>query len=228
MDQAVAGVAPLPAPLPPPVGARPLRNPKHERYARARSILMPKIEAYRYAGLGGDDTHADRGNASKLERKQPIIDRITWLCRQDEDVLAEKRRRLEEFLWLVHDSDPCELWEVRERPKLDDEGEPIIDAAGETVMVRHERAKFVSELPEDLRRVVEAIEVTKYGDVVPKTYSKMQANQELRKLLGIGAVRDDLAGGEFERLSDEQLFSELVRLANELQVPVTLGIGVGS
>jgi hypothetical protein len=207
-------------------GALPLRNPRHEAFCRARSLLAPKIEAYRHAELGGHDVHADRGNASKLERKPTIRDRIAYLCRQDVEILTQKRKRLEEFLWLVHDTKHSDLWEVSERPKLDGDGDPVLDDEGNPKMVRYERAKFLSELPDDLQRAVEAVEINKFGDMVPKTYSKMQANAELRKLLGIGVNADDRNGSEFERLSDQQLLSELSRRANELGVPVTLGFGV--
>ena len=235
MDQAVAGVSPQISLSPiGTLGARPLRNPRHERFARARSLLVPKSEAYRRAfdlveaQLDANQAHAVRGNASKLERKQQIADRITWLCRQDEEVLAEKRRRLEEFLWLVHESDPGELWEIAEREKTDAEGDAVLSEAGDPVMVRYQRLKFMVDLPEDVRRTVESIKYTESGRPQVSTYSKMQANQELRKLLGIGATRDDFGNSEFDRMSDDQLFSELERLANELGVPVTLRIGAGA
>jgi hypothetical protein len=209
-------------------GSRPLRKPAHERYARARSLLMPKIEAYRYAGLGGkegepdaEDIHAMRGNASKLERKQHVIDRIAYLCRQDEEVLAEKRKRLEELLWMIHDFNPKDLWEVSERPKTNKKGEPVLDEAGNPIMIRYERPKFIQDLPEDVQRVIEG-----KGEFGPQTYSKMQANQELRKLLGIGLVSDDSRGSEFERMSDQQLIAELSRQANELGINITLTYGI--
>src|SRR5438128_2247689 len=56
-------------------GSRPLRKPAHERYARARSVLVPKAEAYRRAfgyvdrELSPEEFHSMRGNASKLEAK---------------------------------------------------------------------------------------------------------------------------------------------------------------
>lgn len=214
-------------------GSRPLRNPAHERYARARSLLRPKIEAYRYAYRYDDDSalddkkrHALRGNASKLERGRNMQDRIAWLCRQEEEVLAEKRRRLEEFLWLVHDANPADLWEIAEKPRTDDDGEPIEDENGQPIMVKYQRLKFMAELPEDLQRTVQSIKYTESGRPQVERYSALQANQELRKLLGIGGISDDNRVNEFERMSDDQLIAALRDQANELGVNVTLTYGI--
>ena len=70
----MSDVAQLPAIVPDPVipGSQPLRNPKHERYARRRSLLMPRLEAARAAGY--EDMTA--GNAAKLDRKPSIAARI--------------------------------------------------------------------------------------------------------------------------------------------------------
>lgn len=229
MDQAVAGVAQLP--IVPPVGAKPLRNPRHERFCRLVSTLMPKAEAYRCAfglvdPLDDKQFHAVRGNASKLERRKDIQDRVAYLCQQPDELWLQKRDRIERFLWLAHDSDPGELWETVEKEKTDDDGEPILDAEGKPKMVRYQRLKLMSDLPDDIRRTVESIKYTDSGRPQVECYSKMQANQELRKLLGIGAVRDDLTGGEFERMSDQQLISELSRQANELGINITLTYGI--
>lgn len=216
-------------------GSQPLRKPAHERYARARSLLRPKLEAYRYAHQYDDQgeldakaRHAMRGNASKLERNSAVQARIAYLCRQEEEILAEKRKRLEEFLWLIHEANPADLWETAEKPKTDADGDEVVDEDGTPVMVRYQRLRLMADLPEDLQRTVESIKYTESGRPQVVQYSKMQANLELRKLLGIGINSDDRGGSEFERMSDEQLFHELARLANELQVPVTLGIGVGA
>lgn len=232
-----AGVGALPVPASasePTLGSVVLRKPWHERYARARSLLRPKIEAYRYArgieeqpGDTKEKIHAIRGNASKLERRKDVQARIAFLSRQDEEVLAAKRQRLEEFLWSVHEVDPADLWEIVESPKLDADGEPIIDEnTGEAVMERHQRLRFMAELPEDVRRTVQSIKYTESGRPQVERYSAMQANQELRKLLGIGASTDR-DGNEFERMSDRELIGELSRQAQELGVNVTLSYQMG-
>ncbi len=40
--------------------------------------------------------HAAVSNATRLERRQDVRDRIAFLVRQEEEALAEKRKRIEE------------------------------------------------------------------------------------------------------------------------------------
>ena len=184
------------APLIP--GARPLRNPAHERYARERSLLLPRVEAYRLAGLGGTDHHADRGNAAKLERKRAVLDRIAYLSRQPEEVLAANRARLEAFLWAAHETNYAEYFEAGSMSRL----------------------KPFSELSEDQQRMIESLKFTEKGRPILMLYSRMQANIELRKLLGIGRVERDDDEREFDRLGDAELFAEIAREAKELGIDV--------
>jgi hypothetical protein len=41
----------------------------------------------------------------RLERRPEIRDRIAYLTRQAEELIAEKRQRIEETLWAIHDTD---------------------------------------------------------------------------------------------------------------------------
>lgn len=199
-------------------GSRPLAKPQHERYARARSMLMPRLEAARRAGY----ETMTAGNAAKLDRNRKIADRIAFLTRQDEEILTAKRQRLEEFLWNIHETDRAGLYETAEWPLRDAEGEPILDKDGQQVVIPYSRPRPIADLPDDLRRLVEGITVTESGRVIFKLYSAMQANQELRKLLGIGKGDEVNQGNEFERMSDGELIAELSRQANELGINVTL------
>ena len=80
-------------------------------------------------------------------------------------------------------------------------------------------------MPEDVQRAVEAITINEAGFVVPKPYSKLQANVELRKMLGIGVVtRDD---GDMSRLSDAELIAQLANQARELGVEIDLNYRFG-
>src|ERR1700751_304987 len=99
MQQEVAQYDPIesPAPVTPPAGALPLRNHRHERFARLRAELVPKLDAYCTA-MGLDratltpaELHAARGNASKVERKPSVALRISWFTRQDEEIILAKR-----------------------------------------------------------------------------------------------------------------------------------------
>ena len=43
-------------------------------------------------------------NACRLERRSEIRDRIAYLTRQAEELIAEKRQRIEERLWAIHEA----------------------------------------------------------------------------------------------------------------------------
>jgi hypothetical protein len=77
-------------------GSRALKNPKYERYSRLRAAALPRIQAYREVGWGSREDDAAYINACRLERRPEIQDRIAWLTRQEEDLIAKKRRRIEE------------------------------------------------------------------------------------------------------------------------------------
>lgn len=177
-------------------GSRPLRNPAHERYARARSLLVPRVEAYRDAGLGGEDYHADRGNAAKLERRIAILDRIAFLTRQPEEVLRAKRERIEAFLWAAHETNYADFWKT---------------------VNGHMQLRPFSELTDEQQRMIASLKYTEKGRPILETYSRMQANIELRKLLGLGSADRD-EGDEFGKLDDASLFAEIMREAKELGI----------
>lgn len=196
-------------------GSLPLRNSKHERFARHRSLLMPKVEAYRAAGFESASDHDALGNACKLERNKAITGRIAWLCRQDEDVLKAKRQKLEEFLWNVHDINYADFFEAGEKPQLDEDGEET------GYLMREHTLKDFANLSPDHQRAIQSLKYTEKGRPILELYSKLQANAELRKMLGIGAVVDD-GDSEHSRLSDVELFAMLRREAAELGIDVDL------
>ena len=85
-------------------GSRALKNAKYERYCRLRASAQPRIPAYREVGWHSkrdDDAYA---NACRLERRSEIRDRISYLTRQAEELIAEKRQRIEERLWAIHEA----------------------------------------------------------------------------------------------------------------------------
>lgn len=198
-------------------GSLPLRNPRHERYARFRAHLMPRAEAYRLAGFESEDHHAARGNGAKLERATKMIERIAYLSRQDEDVLRAKRERLEAFLWSVHETNYAEFFQLATRPVLDDEGEPIEDNDGNPVTYQFMDLKPFDQLSEDQQRMIQALNYTEKGRPKLELYSKMQANQELRKLLGIGVVTDE-AIDETQRMTTPQIISELQKMGVDVKL----------
>jgi hypothetical protein len=206
-------------PLP---GSVPLRNDAHERFAFKRAALMPKAEAYRQAGFTAHTDHAASGNASKLERRNDVADRIAYLRRQDEAILRAKRGRIEEFLWGVHDASVVNLWETVEVECLDKQGNPITKD-GKLQKRTIQRPRLLSELPEEVASTIETCGPDEHGRVIPKPYSKMTANQELRKLLGIGVVTGRDESDELLRLSDADLIARLAQQARELGIHIDLG-----
>ena len=219
-------VSSLPAVLPPAGSAR-LRIEKHELYAHKVAALIPKAKAYcEVFGYDQNDPaqyHAARGNASRLERRKDVQARIAWLSRQSEDMLAAKRERLESWLWSVMEHNPAEMWEIAERPMLDEKGKPVIDNdTGDFVMVKYQRARFLKDLPIDAMAAVEGIQITESGKVITKTYSKMQANQELRKLLGIGATNGSTNADDLDGMSTAEIVAELQTLGVDVRLSVTV------
>jgi len=220
-------LVPLDAPAPFP-GSMPLRNDRHEKFAFKRALLMPKAEAYRSAGWAARDDHAAAGNASRLERRADVAERIAYLQRTGREAnFRAKRHRLEEFLWNVHESRISDLWETVEVEKRDKKGNAVLDAEGKPIMVKRQVPRLLSELSEDAQRVIETCSVDGNGRVVPKLYSKMQANQELRKLLGIGILTADDDADDPSRLSDEALIARLAELSRMLGIDIDLSCNFG-
>jgi hypothetical protein len=200
--------------------SKPLSNPRHEKYCRLRAQLLPKLDAFRNAGFTAETNHTAYSNLYRLEKRKNVQDRIAYFCRQDEKVLQEKRKRIEEVLWLVHEANVADLWETVEVPRLDKDGNPVLDKDGNAVMEKIQRPRLLSELPEDLQRVVESVSIDGHGRMVPKIYSKLQANAELRKLLKIdGVTRDDR---ESTRLTTAELVAQLEQQSKALGIQLDL------
>ncbi len=159
-------------------GSWALKNAKYEKYCRLRASALPRVRAYREVGWQSKRDDVAYINACRLERRPEIRDRIAFLTRQEEDLVVEKRRRIEERLWSMHEAAIGDYLETTE-----------ID--GKTI----ERPKQISELPRELQQNIEKITVLPNGRTVPHLYSKLAASQELRKMLNIGRTEDrnDLA-----------------------------------
>jgi hypothetical protein len=76
----------------------------------------------------------------------------------------------------------ADLWETVQVPKFDQDGNPVLDKGGNAVMEKSQRPRLMSELQEDLQRVMESVSIDGHGRMVPKVCSKLQANAELRIL----------------------------------------------
>jgi hypothetical protein len=103
-------------------GSKPLKNNMWERYARQRAAAQPRIVAFRKAGCIAKNDNIAARNASRLEKKPGVRERIDYLVRQTEDRLAEKRAALVEQLWAVLEADIGAFWETVEVAKTTKDG----------------------------------------------------------------------------------------------------------
>jgi hypothetical protein len=177
-------------------------------------------QALREAGMRAVKNHDAVSNATRLERRQDVRDRIAFLVRQEEEVLSEKRKRLEETLWAIHEANIGDLWETYEATNISQDGKAEIDEAGNVVRVKKERPRLLSDLPPDIARLVEDVAVDSKGRLIPKLYSKLQATKELRAMLNIG--RPEERATDLSRLSDAELVAQLADQAKELGIEIDL------
>jgi hypothetical protein len=96
---------------------------------------------------------------------------------------------------------------------------------GKMLAVRKQRPKLLSDLPPELRKLIEDVTVDRNGNVIPRLYSKSQANRGLRELLNIGRTEDRLA--DVSRLSDAELVRQLADQAKQLGVKIDLSYDFG-
>ena len=130
------------------------------------------------------------------------------------------------MLWIIHECNVAEMWRTESVPRLDKDGNPLVDKNGVALTKTVQRTIPIGEMSEDVQRAVEAITINEKGYVVPKPYSKLQANAELRKLLGIGVVGRDSDEG-LSHLSDAELVTQLATQARELEIEIDLNYRFG-
>jgi hypothetical protein len=97
-------------------GSRALKKAKYERYCRLRASAQSRINAYREAGWETSHDYDAYSNACRLERRSEIRDRISYLSRQEEDLIAEKRKRIEETLWAIHEANLADFFTTEDDP----------------------------------------------------------------------------------------------------------------
>jgi len=163
--------------------------------------------------------HDAVSNATRLERRQDVRDRIAFLVRQEEVVLAEKRKRIEETLWAIHEANIGDLWETYEATKVGKDGKAETDEAGNILTVKKERPRLISELSPDIAKLIEDVTADSKGRLIPRLYSKLQASKELRAMLNIGRPERE---SDISRLSDAELIQQLADQAKELGIEIDL------
>jgi hypothetical protein len=201
-------------------GSRALKISKHERYCRLRAAFIPRAQAYREAGWNTSSDDGAYSHACRLEHRPGIKQRISWLERQAQDRIAEKRQRLEEQLWAIAESDLGDFFETVEVAKSD-KGGLETDQAGKMLTVKKQRPKLLSDLSPESRKLIEEVSVDRNGNFIPRLYSRVQANAELRRMLNIGRT-DDRLESDASRLSDAELVQQLADQAKELGIEINL------
>jgi hypothetical protein len=85
--------------------------------------------------------------------------------------------------------------------------------------VREERPRLISDLAPEVAQLIEDVTIDSKGRAVPKLYSKLQANKELRAMLNIGAKE---RASDITKLSDAELIQQLADQAKELGIEIDL------
>jgi hypothetical protein len=150
--------------LAPADGSVTLADERYERYAHERALMKSKLDAYRAAGFASVSDQAASSNASKLEREVPAIRaRIAYLSRDRDALIGEKRKRLEQRLWLYHDGNVADYWETVDVEVRNKKGEMVLDADGKPKMRRITRMKDISQLTPEQQLRIGSIHVNEAG-----------------------------------------------------------------
>jgi hypothetical protein len=200
-------------------GSRALKNAKYERYCRLRASAQPRIPAYREAGWETSDDANAYSNGCRLERRSEIRDRIAYLSRQEEELIAAKRRRIEEQLWAIAEGNIQDFFETHEVIQRDHTGQPTHDENGALSTETRVRPKLLTDLPPEMTKLIEDIGFDHKGRAVPKLYSKLQANKELRAMLNISNRETPK---DVTQLSDQELIATLADQAKQLGITIDL------
>ena len=169
-----------------------------------------------------DDAYA---NACRVERRSEIRDRIAYLTRQEEELIAEKRQRIEEQLWAICGGNIQDFFttEVDLNPTETNNPAEIANNPDQQKVGVLPRARVVprplTELDPETAKLIENLTVDSKGRLIPKLYSKLQANKELRAMLNIRAKE---APRDITQLSDAELIQQLADQAKELGIEIDL------
>jgi hypothetical protein len=207
-------------------GAGALKNAKYERYCRLRAGAQPRIPAYREAGWEASDDDDAYSNACRLERRPGIKARIEYLTRQAEERIAEKRQRIEERLWAIHEANIQDFFIAEDglnSTETSNNPAEIANNPDQRKVGVLPRARVVprplTELDPETAKLIEDVTIDSKGRAVPKLYSKLQANKELRAMLNLSAKSE---APDVTKLSDAELIETLARQARELGIEIDL------
>ena len=91
-------------------------------------------------------------NACRLERRSEIRDRIAYLTRQAEELIAEKRQRIEERLWAIHEANIQDFFTTEndldpQKPAVIQQKKPIIQISKKSRVVPRPLTELAPEKP---------------------------------------------------------------------------------
>ena len=209
-------------------GSKPLKHSKWERYARYRAQALPRIVAFRKLGNYAANDKIAHNNASRLENKPSVKDRINYLTKQAEERIAEKRARIEKRLWSIHEANIQDFFTTEnDLDPTDASSNPAekTNNPDQQKVAVSPRARVVprplTDLAPETAKLIEDVTIDSKGRAVPKLYSKTWANSELRKMLNIGGQKER-EQTELSRLSDAELLQRLADQAKELGIEIDL------
>ena len=156
---------------------KPLKHSKYEIFARQRALNQSPLIAGQIAGL-----NYDRRNLFRIENKPVVAARIAWLSRQDEEALREKRKRLEEALWVGLYADRADFYETVETPITDRNGHAVLKRNGEPYTKMVIQLKPLDKLTPRLRCLIE------FDHLHRKREAEPQAHQQ--GVLSLGTAQD--------------------------------------
>ena len=200
-------------------GSRALKNSKQEKYCRLRAALQPRAQAYREAGWNDRSDAGAYSHACRLEHRPGVRDRIRYLSRQAEELIAVKRERIEALLWAIAEANIADYFEPHEVVQRDHTGQPKHDENAALLTETRVRPKLLTDLPPEMAKLIEDVVIDNKGRAIPKLYSKAQANAELRKLHNFSSKE---APKDVTQLSDQELIATLAQQARELGIEINL------
>src|SRR6516165_9922258 len=207
-------------------GSKPLKHSKWERYARYRAQALPRIVAFRKLGNYAASDKIAHNNASRLEKRPGVKDRINYLTKQAEERIIEKRARIEERLWAIHEANIQDFFVAEadlNSTETSNNPAEIANNPDQQKVGVSPRARVVprplTELDPETAKLIEDVTVDSKGRLIPKLYSKLQANRELRAMLNISAKQ---SAPDVTQLSDSELLAQLAQQAKELGIEIDL------
>ena len=159
-------------------GSKPLKHSKWERYARYRAQALPRIVAFRKLGNYAANDKIAHNNASRLENKPGVKDRINYLTKQAEERIAEKRARIEKRLWSIHEANIQDFFTTEDDLNATETScnpaeianNPDQQKVGVLPRVRVV-PRPITELDPETAKLIENVTVDSRGRLVPKLYS---------------------------------------------------------